>query len=83
VAGSGVKVTLGPSGYDVKGKSALVVAGTASVVLRQGDYVVVCRATRMGWEQAEHAVDGASAAGDIVPPFVVVSRRGKRTPPRQ
>jgi hypothetical protein len=81
VAGNDGKLTLGPSGYDVKGKSALVVAGTANVVLGHDDRVVICRATRSGWEQharpAEHAVEGKDAARDIVPPFVVVSKKGE------
>ena len=76
------KVTLGPSGYDAKGKSALVVAGTANVVLNADDRVVICRAKKSGYEQAarpaEHALSGNDAAGDIVPPFAVVSRKGEK-----
>jgi hypothetical protein len=76
------KVTLGPSGYDAKGKSALVVAGTANVVLNADDRVVICRAKKSGYEQAarpaEHALGGNDAAGDIVPPFAVVSRKGDK-----
>jgi hypothetical protein len=81
MAGNDGKFTLGPSGYDLKGKSALVVAGTANVVLGHDDRVVICRAARPGWEQharpAEHAVEGKDAAGDIVFPFVVVSKKGE------
>src|SRR5919201_5849458 len=76
------KVTLGPSGYDAKGNSALVVAGTANVVLNADDRVVICRAKKSGYEQAarpaEHALSGNDATGDIVPPFVVVSRKGEK-----
>jgi hypothetical protein len=82
MAGNDEKVTLGPSGYDVHGKATLVVAGTANVVLGHDDHVVICRAKKSGWEQharpAEHAVEGKDTAGDIVPPFVVVSKKGEK-----
>jgi hypothetical protein len=82
MAGNDGKLTLGPSGYDVHGKAMLVVAGTANIVLGHDDRVVICRATKSGWEQharpAEHAVEGKDAAGDIVPPFVVVSKKGEK-----
>jgi hypothetical protein len=82
MAANDEKVTLGPSGYDVHGKATLVVAGTANVDLGHDDRVVICRAKKSGWEQharpAEHAVEGKDAAGDIVPPFVVVSNKGQK-----
>ena len=82
LAGNDGKVTLGPSGYDAKGNSTLVVAGTANVVLDKDDHVVVCRAEKSGWDQAArpagHTLGGKDAAGDIVPPFVVVSKKGDR-----
>jgi hypothetical protein len=82
MAGNDEKVTLGPSGYDVHGKTTLLVAGTANVVLGHDDRVVVCRAKKSGWEQharpAEQEVEGKDAAGDVVPPFVVVSKKGEK-----
>jgi hypothetical protein len=82
MAGNDGKVTLGPSGYDVHGNATLVVAGTANVVLGRDDHVVICRAKKSGLEQharpAEHVVEGKDAAGDIVPPYVVVSEKGEK-----
>ena len=82
LAGNDGKVTLGPSGYEAHGKSTLVIAGTANVVLAPDDRVVLCRAKKSGFEQsarpADHVSEGKSAEGDIVPPFVVVSKKGEQ-----
>jgi hypothetical protein len=83
------KATLGPSGYEPHGKSTLILAGTANVVLGSEDHVVICHA--IGGPQgsdfnqiapaASGVLDGHGAHEgdrDIIPPYVYESKKGGR-----
>jgi hypothetical protein len=83
------KAMLGPSGYEPHGKSTLILAGTANVVLGSEDHVVICHA--IGGPQgsdfnqiapaASGVLDGHGAHEgdrDIIPPYVYESKKGDR-----
>jgi hypothetical protein len=89
LAGNDGNVTLGPSGYAPHGKSALVLAGTANVVLGSEDHVVICHATGgpkgSNFNQISPSASGvASGHGshegdrDIIPPYVYESKKGDK-----
>jgi hypothetical protein len=83
------KVTLGPSGYEPHGKSTLILAGTANVVLGSEDHVVICHAIG-GPKGSDFNQIAPSASGvltghgahegdrDIIPPYVYESKKGDR-----
>ena len=85
------KTTLGPAGYSGPGaKRALVVAGTANVVLGSDDHVVICHA--IGGPKGTAFIQIApSAAGvtkghgdheadrDVIPPFTFSDKKGSDT----
>jgi hypothetical protein len=85
------KTTLGPAGYSGPGaKRALVVAGTANVVLGSDDHVVICHA--IGGPKGTAFIQIApSAAGvtkghgdheadrDVIPPFTLSDTKGSDT----
>jgi hypothetical protein len=89
LAGGDSKVTLGPSGYELHGKSTLVLAGAANVVLGSEDHVVICHAIG-GPKGSDFNQIAPSAAGvasghgshegdrDIIPPFAYESKKGDK-----
>jgi hypothetical protein len=84
-AGGDSKTTLGPSGYEPHGKSTLVLAGTANVVLGSEDHVVICHA--IGGSKGSdfnqiapvaHGHGSHEGDRDIIPPFVYESKKGDK-----
>src|SRR3954470_4131936 len=84
------KVTLGPKGYEPHGKSGLVVAGTANVVLGSEDHVVICHAIGgprgTDFNQIAPSASGVvnghggpEADRDIIPPFALQTKKGADT----
>src|SRR3954463_2489964 len=90
LADNGGKLTLGPAGYSGPGNRALVLAGSANVVLGDDDHVVICHAIG-GPNGTDFNQIAPSAAGvvnghggheadrDIIPPFTFQSKKGSAT----
>jgi hypothetical protein len=81
------KTTLGPAGYNGPGKTALVTAGTANVILDDGDHVVICHAIGgpkgSRFNQIAPSASGVAnghggheADRDIIPPFTLRTKNG-------
>jgi hypothetical protein len=81
--------TLGPTGYNTPGKSALVLAGTGGVELGSGDHVVICHA--IGGAKGDrfnqiapsasgvvHGHNGHEGDRDIIPPYTYVDSKGDK-----
>src|SRR4051794_26098304 len=90
LADNGGKLTLGPAGYSGPGNRALVLAGSANVVLGDDDHVVICHAIGgprgTDFNQIAPSASGVvnghgdhEADRDIIPPFTFPSKKGADT----
>jgi hypothetical protein len=90
LADNGGKLTLGPAGYSGPGNRALVLAGSANVVLGDDDHVVICHAIGgprgTDFNQIAPSASGVvnghgghEADRDIIPPFALQTKKGADT----